>query len=117
MYRRYTTLHLLLTLAGFSIAAVWIILSASRHSQAKSDCQSDFFASTTTESLAETLCNIFPWVDVGLMSGLWVLLAISQVCPGHCGFCWSRLINCFEDILLCCYLLIWFRPANRSRKI
>ncbi|KAI0704954.1 hypothetical protein BC835DRAFT_1315931 [Cytidiella melzeri] len=79
MYRRYTTLYLLLALSGFSVAAVWIILSASRHTQAKSQCEIDFFANTTTQSLADTLCNIFPWVDVGLMSGLWVLLAIAQI--------------------------------------
>jgi hypothetical protein len=26
------------------------------------------------------MCAIFPWVDIGLMGALWVLLAISQVC-------------------------------------
>lgn len=80
MYRRYTTLHLLVTLGAFSVAAVWIALSAARHGQAKSDCQSRFFSDTTEESEADTLCDIFPWVDVGLMAGLWVLLAIAQVC-------------------------------------
>ena len=80
MYRRYTTLHLLITLAAFSVAAVWIALSAARHSKAKSDCQSRFFSNTTEDSEASTLCDIFPWVDVGIMAGLWVLLAISQVC-------------------------------------
>ncbi|KAI0094744.1 hypothetical protein BDY19DRAFT_914353 [Irpex rosettiformis] len=79
LYRRYTTLHLLLTLADFSVAAVWIILSASRHSKAKSTCETDFFSDSTTTSLGDTLCNIFPWVDVGLMAGLWVLLAIAQI--------------------------------------
>ncbi|KAI0348482.1 hypothetical protein BDW22DRAFT_1424640 [Trametopsis cervina] len=78
MYRRYTTLHLLLTMAGFSVAAVWIIISATRHNQAKSTCVSIFFANATDPSLGDTLCNIFPWVDVGLMAGLWVVLAIAQ---------------------------------------
>ena len=79
MYRRYTTLHLLITLAAFSVAAVWIALSAARHGTAKSDCQARFFANTTEASEGDTLCNIFPWVDVGVMGGLWLLLAISQV--------------------------------------
>lgn len=78
LYRRYTTLHLLITLAAFSVAAVWIILSASRHGQAQSQCEKDFFSNTNEQSEADTLCNIFPWVDVGLMAGLWVLLAIVQ---------------------------------------
>ncbi|EPQ60744.1 hypothetical protein GLOTRDRAFT_68641 [Gloeophyllum trabeum ATCC 11539] len=81
LYRRYTTLHIMITSAAFSVAAVWIIISASRHSTAKSTCQTDFFANATsgaTSSEADTLCNIFPWVDVGLMGGLWVVMAIAQ---------------------------------------
>ncbi|CAL1695455.1 unnamed protein product [Somion occarium] len=77
MYRRYATLHLLITIAAFSVAAVWIIISAVRHNQAKAKCESDFFANSTT-SEGDTLCEIFPWVDVGIMGGLWVLLAIVQ---------------------------------------
>ena len=80
MFRRYTTLHILITTAAFSVAAVWIILSATRHSHAKGDCEQKFFTAATPSSEAETMCQIFPWVDVGIMGGLWVLLAISQVC-------------------------------------
>lgn len=80
LYRRYTTLHLLVTLGAFSVAAVWIALSAARHSQAKSGCQTRFFSDSTEASEANTLCDIFPWVDVGIMAGLWVLLAVAQVC-------------------------------------
>ncbi|KAH8102449.1 hypothetical protein BXZ70DRAFT_1006372 [Cristinia sonorae] len=78
MYRRYTTLHILLLTSALSIAAVWIILSAARHNQAKSSCLSTFFT-VTTGSLGDTLCEIFPWVDVGLMGGLWVILASVQL--------------------------------------
>jgi hypothetical protein len=79
MYRRYATLHLLVTLAAFAIAGVWIGLSASRHAQAKSKCIADFFKGPESTSLADTMCNIFPWVDIGIMAGLWVLLAIAQL--------------------------------------
>ena len=78
MYRRYATLHLLATIAAFSVAAVWIAISASRHSQAKTKCTTDFFP-INSDSEGDTLCDIFPWVDVGIMGGLWVLLAIVQV--------------------------------------
>ena len=78
-YRRYTTLHLLVTVAAFSVAVVWIALSAARHKTAQSNCINNFYDDSTEESEASILCNIFPWVDVGLMAGLWVLLAISQV--------------------------------------
>lgn len=86
MFRRYTTLHLLITSAGFSVAAAWIIWSATRHSAAQSQCLVDFFppdtSSTDTSfssSEGKTLCNIFPWVDIGVMSGLWVIIAILEV--------------------------------------
>ncbi|THH20644.1 hypothetical protein EW146_g761 [Bondarzewia mesenterica] len=52
VFRRYITLHIMITVAAFSVAAVWIAL--------------------------DQLCEIFPWVDIGIMGGLWVLLAIAQ---------------------------------------
>ncbi|KAI9460886.1 hypothetical protein BJY52DRAFT_235513 [Lactarius psammicola] len=79
LYRRYTTLHILATTAAFSVAAVWIIISATRHSTAKRNCEQRFFTATSDlTSEGEKMCEIFPWVDIGLMGGLWVLLAISQ---------------------------------------
>ncbi|KAI9508791.1 hypothetical protein F5148DRAFT_1283640 [Russula earlei] len=79
LYRRYTTLHALITVAAFSVAAVWIGISASRHNTAKSNCEQKFFTATSDiTSEGQTMCEIFPWVDIGLMGGLWVLLAISQ---------------------------------------
>jgi hypothetical protein len=80
MFRRYTTLHVLITVAAFSVAAVWIAISASRHNTAKVNCEQKFFSATSgLTSEGSTMCEIFPWVDVGLMGGLWVLLLISQV--------------------------------------
>ncbi|OJT03028.1 hypothetical protein TRAPUB_6371 [Trametes pubescens] len=79
-FRRYVTLHTLITVAAFAIGAAWIIVSATRHSQAEDKCIADFFAGTVsaTNSEGSTLCNIFPWADVGIMGGLWVLFAIVQ---------------------------------------
>ncbi|KAJ7110121.1 hypothetical protein C8R44DRAFT_801415 [Mycena epipterygia] len=77
LFRRYISLHSFAITAAFSVALAWIILSLSRHSTAKSNCLSNFFANASSEQKAEgeTLCNIFPWVDVGVMGGLWVILA------------------------------------------
>ena len=82
LYRRYVTLHGIGISAAFSIAAAWIILSATRHSNAETKCLQDFFSSTDSASSSTegtTLCNIFPWVDIGIMGGLWVLLGILTV--------------------------------------
>jgi hypothetical protein len=81
LFRRYTTLHGLITVAAFSVAAVWIAISASRHNTAQTNCEQKFFsAASGLSSEGQTMCEIFPWVDIGLMGGLWVLLLISQVC-------------------------------------
>jgi hypothetical protein len=82
LYRRYVTLHGLAIMAAFSVAAAWIILSATRHSNAQAKCIQDFFSSTgsaSNSSEGEALCNIFSWVDIGIMGALWILLAILQL--------------------------------------
>ncbi|RDB28594.1 hypothetical protein Hypma_015442 [Hypsizygus marmoreus] len=76
LYRRYVTLHMLATLAAFAVAAAWAIISATRHTTAKTKCLTDFFQ---TSSEGDTLCEIFPWVDIGIMGGLWVVLAILHI--------------------------------------
>ncbi|KAJ7786417.1 hypothetical protein B0H16DRAFT_1490398 [Mycena metata] len=81
LFRRYTSLHSLAIVAAFSVALAWIILSLSRHSTAKANCLNNFFsgANSEQESEGEVLCNIFPWVDIGVMGGLWVLLAALHI--------------------------------------
>ncbi|KAG8219874.1 hypothetical protein J3R82DRAFT_853 [Butyriboletus roseoflavus] len=77
MYRRYVTLHTGASIAVFAIGAVWIIISASRHSTAQSNCEATFFSASGT-SEGTTLCDVFSWVDVGLMAGAWVFFALVQ---------------------------------------
>ncbi|KAF7347755.1 hypothetical protein MVEN_01533000 [Mycena venus] len=81
LFRRYITLHSLVTTGAFSVALAWIILSVSKHSTAKSNCLSSFFAhaDSAEKTEGETLCEIFPWVDVGVMGGLWVIMAIMHI--------------------------------------
>ncbi|KAJ4001017.1 hypothetical protein F5050DRAFT_1561732 [Lentinula boryana] len=81
LFRRYITFHGLIIVAAFALAAAWIIISASKHSTAESNCIADFFNTTdsTEQSEGNTLCNIFPWVDVGIMAGIWVWLAIMHI--------------------------------------
>ncbi|KXN89952.1 hypothetical protein AN958_04956 [Leucoagaricus sp. SymC.cos] len=78
LFRRYVTLHGIILCAAFAVAAVWIIISASRHSTASTNCVQKFFTDDSLQSQGQTLCDIFSWVDVGIMGGLWVLLAILQ---------------------------------------
>jgi hypothetical protein len=69
--------HIPALVAAFAVAAVWIIISASRHTTAENNCLNNFFPDESGSSgEGQTLCNIFPWVNVGVMGGLWVVLAI-----------------------------------------
>lgn len=86
LYRRFTTLHCMLMLAVFAAAAVFIGWSGGKHSQATTDCQNDFFASSSSSSSlvnttkeGQILCNIFSWVTFGVMAGLWFVLGIFEI--------------------------------------
>jgi hypothetical protein len=87
MFRRYATLHGFLTLAAFAVAAVFIGISASQHNSATTSCEHGFFSSTQDPTGAsneegQIICNIFTWVGLGLLGGLWAVLGIAQV-KGH----------------------------------
>ncbi|KAF8641142.1 hypothetical protein AX17_000784 [Amanita inopinata Kibby_2008] len=80
VFRRYVTLHGISLVGAFAVAAAWIIISAARHTTAQTKCLTEFFPDEATSGgEGETLCNIFPWVDIGIMVGLWVVLAIFHV--------------------------------------
>lgn len=79
LFRRYLSLHVIALLAAFAVAGTWIGISAGRHSTAKSKCINDFYPEDDQKSQGEAICNIFPWVDVGIMGALWVVLAIMHV--------------------------------------
>lgn len=81
LFKRYSSLHLLILLGGFAVAATWIVMSAIQHNTAEARCLNDFFRGATgsLQSQGRTLCNIFAYVDVGIMACLWVLFAITQI--------------------------------------
>jgi hypothetical protein len=81
LFKKYIYLHGIVISAAFSVAAAWVIMSATRHSTAKANCITDFFTNggNSSASEGETLCEIFSWVDVGIMGGLWVILAALHV--------------------------------------
>ncbi|KAF8591936.1 hypothetical protein K439DRAFT_1325482 [Ramaria rubella] len=85
IFRRYTTLHLFIVTAVFAFSAVFIGISASKHTTATSKCVTTFFPVdptatatplTGSDSEGKLLCNIFTWVGVGTLGGLWLILAI-----------------------------------------
>lgn len=111
LFRRYVSLHSLTLAAAFSVSLVWIILSLSHHSTAKSNCLSNFFAHADDKQITEgnTLCEIFPWVDVGVMGGLWLILAILHVRILLLVF--NNLTDHTPDLPLCCHIGIQLRAT------
>jgi len=80
LYRRYVSLHSLTTVAAFAVAAAWLILSATRHSTAKTNCLNDFFTAgdAAQNAQGDVLCDVIPWVDIGVMGGLLAVFGILQ---------------------------------------
>ena len=83
LFRRYVAINWILLYVGLSVAATFLGISAARHSQAVTTCESTFFSddstSTTEDTKGQEICNIFCWVNLGVMGALWVLIFIVQV--------------------------------------
>lgn len=95
LFSKYARFNSLAVSALFGLAATWIIVSATRHTTAKTACIQDFFnnnnttstgtnvggdlAAASTSGEGDIVCNIFTWVDVGIMGGLWLVMLIFQV--------------------------------------
>lgn len=95
LFQRFVQINSAAVSFVFGVAATFIIISATRHTTATQTCVNNFFAldNTTTsssnsipgtavadDSEGQTICNIFTWVDVGLMGGFFVVMLIFQVC-------------------------------------
>jgi len=79
LFRRYVTINWIVLYAGMSIAVAFIGISASRHTAALNACKANFFhEDTATDDKADQICNIFTWVILGIMAGLWLVLFIAQ---------------------------------------
>jgi hypothetical protein len=80
LFKRYVSMHGIVLVAALAIGATWTVISGVRHNDAKTNCIKEFFNDTEGDlkSQGETLCNVFAYVDVGIMGGLLVLFLIAQ---------------------------------------
>jgi len=81
LFHRYAGLHLLINVAAFIVAGVWITLSGIGHRAAVAACDTEFFANGSAPVTSEgaLLCEIFPWVDLGIMGALFFIILIAQI--------------------------------------
>ncbi|KAG8990853.1 hypothetical protein FRB90_001594, partial [Tulasnella sp. 427] len=88
LFQRFVQINAAVVAYIFSVSATWIIVSATRHTTATDKCVQDFFSSNSTSTAqasvgaddgqGPTICNIFTWVDVGIMGAFWIVMLIFQ---------------------------------------
>ncbi|KAG8928055.1 hypothetical protein FRC02_007418 [Tulasnella sp. 418] len=86
LFQRFARVNAIVISLIFGVGATWIIISATRHQPATDKCVNTFFAETPADETSaiasggqgDTICSIFTWVDIGIMAGLWVVMAIFQ---------------------------------------
>lgn len=90
-FRKYVAVNTAALALAFILALVWIIVSAVKHTSAVDACIEQFITedsgtnsnqsevNVTSGSVSgETLCNIFTWVQMGVMGGLWLALLLVE---------------------------------------
>lgn len=55
-----------------------IIVSAAKHSTGVDNCTA-LFSADNTDTTANTICNIWTWIQIGIMGLLFVLVGLCQV--------------------------------------
>ncbi|KAK4703973.1 hypothetical protein P7C70_g2242, partial [Phenoliferia sp. Uapishka_3] len=82
LFKTYARANGFLVSIALAIAIAFIGLSAGRHSTAVTKCQSTFSSQTTgsTVKSGSEICNIWTWVQVGIMGLLFIILAL---CEGY----------------------------------
>ncbi|QRW05977.1 hypothetical protein RhiLY_11294 [Ceratobasidium sp. AG-Ba] len=86
LFRKYVMINSVAVLAAFGIAAAFIAISGTKHDKASSRCQRTFFATSNPSAASSNddsgegaqICEVFTWVILGLMGGLWVTLLSFQ---------------------------------------
>ncbi|KAM0788695.1 hypothetical protein ACM66B_002792 [Microbotryomycetes sp. NB124-2] len=81
MFKTYARINTVLVTAALVIALVLIILSAARHSTAVNNCENLFAnkATSTDQVTSGTdICNIWTWVQIGIMGLLFLIVALCE---------------------------------------
>jgi hypothetical protein len=82
---RSISVNILSISAAMIMALVWIVLSGIHHNDAVSACTAEFGDTSNTAALStaatnsgHSICNIFTFVQIGVVGGLWVLALVTQ---------------------------------------
>ncbi|KDN49613.1 hypothetical protein K437DRAFT_255296 [Tilletiaria anomala UBC 951] len=91
IYRTYIRINFILTLATVAASATFITVGAVQHTKTVNSCVASFGATPQSESTAQLvapsgtvgnvgrdICNVFIWIQVGLMGLLVALIGLTQ---------------------------------------
>ncbi|GAA6008792.1 hypothetical protein JCM11491_003785 [Sporobolomyces phaffii] len=77
LFKTYSRINTALLLAALLLALAIIIISAVRHKSAIDTCQ-NLFSTDATGNTGEAICNVWTWVQVGIMGLLFVIVALCE---------------------------------------
>ncbi|GAA5986779.1 hypothetical protein JCM10908_000894 [Rhodotorula pacifica] len=78
LFKGFLRINGLLVTAAVLCALAMIVVSAAKHSTAIDNCRA-LFSTDDTDSTAHTICNIWTWIQIGIMGLLFVIVGLCQV--------------------------------------
>ncbi|GAA5836379.1 hypothetical protein JCM5353_002501 [Sporobolomyces roseus] len=79
LFKTYSRINMILVLLSLLLSLAIIIISAVKHKSAIDTCQRLFSADAATDDTGEGICNIWTWVQVGIMGLLFVIVGLCEL--------------------------------------
>ncbi|GAA5916957.1 hypothetical protein JCM6882_005069 [Rhodosporidiobolus microsporus] len=78
LFKSYARLNGLLVALSLLLALALIIYSAAKHSDGVDSC-TRLFSEDDTDTSADSICNIWTWIQIGIMGLLFVIVGLCEV--------------------------------------
>ncbi|GAA5956681.1 hypothetical protein JCM3765_005701 [Sporobolomyces pararoseus] len=79
LFKTYSRINTILILLALLLSLAIIIISAVKHSQAIDTCQKLFSTDATGNTAGEGICNVWTWVQVGIMGLLFLIVGLCEL--------------------------------------
>ncbi|GAA6029828.1 hypothetical protein JCM8097_001067 [Rhodosporidiobolus ruineniae] len=78
LFKTYSRFNALLVACALLLALALIIISAAKHSTAVDSC-TRLFSADDADTSADSICNIWTWIQIGIMGLLFVIVALCEL--------------------------------------
>ncbi|GAA5854483.1 hypothetical protein JCM8547_004859 [Rhodosporidiobolus lusitaniae] len=78
LFRTYSRINGVLVAAALLLALALIIISAAKHSSGVDAC-TRLFSQDDSDTSADTICNIWTWIQIGIMGLLFVIVGLCEI--------------------------------------